>query len=361
MLAQPLRRKFNACLLSPTRVPPSRPDLRVVGTFNPGAILTGPQEVTLLVRVAEAPAETEPGWVGLPRWDVQRAEVVVDRFRAGEVTFLDPRVVLVHRTGFRRLTFLSHIAVWVSPDGRDLPAQPRHRWWPAAEWEEYGIEDPRITALQDRFWITYVAVSRHGAATALATTRDFIHIERHGIIFPPENKDVVLFPERLNGRFVAIHRPNPNQHFCAPEMWLADSPDLVHWGNHRPLWGATGSWDVGRVGGGAPPIRTPDGWLLIYHGNDLPPGGSGIGSYAAGALLLHPEDPGRILAMAGRILVPETPFETRGFVPNVVFPTAALVRDDSLWIYYGAADEHCAVVELDRGELLAALRPSPCG
>lgn len=353
----PLPRKTNLCLLQPSQVPPSRPDLRVVGTFNPGAIATGPREVTLLVRVAEAPAESTRGWIGLPRWDVDRGEVVVDRFREEEVLFVDPRVVVVRRTGYKRLTFLSHIAVYLSPDGQRLHPEPRHRWWPAQPWEEYGIEDPRITPLEGRFHVTYVAVSRHGACTALASTRDFTRFERHGIIFPPENKDVVLFPERLQQRYVAIHRPNPNQHFSAPEMWVATSPDLLHWGGHQPLWGATGTWDVGRVGGGTPPIRTPAGWLTLYHGNDRPPDGTGVGTYSAGALLLAPDDPTRVIAMAGRILVPETSFETQGFVPNVVFPTGIVERGPSLWVYYGAADENCAVVELDRDTLLQALQP----
>lgn len=329
----------------------------MVGVFNPGAVATGVKEVTLLVRVAEAAAEQRPGWVGLPRWDPETGGVVVDWLRENEVTVLDPRVVVVRQTGFKRLTFLSHLALYRSLDGLRLEPTPCHRLYPAREWEEYGIEDPRITPLEGQFWITYVAVSRHGAATALASTRDFRSFERHGVVFPPENKDVVLFPERVDGRFVALHRPNPNQHFAAPEIWLGFSPDLRHWGAHQPLLGATGRWDLGRVGGGTPPIRTERGWLCIYHGNDRAPDGEGVGVYSAGALLLDVEQPGRIRGLAGRIMVPETAFETRGFVPNVVFPTGLIPRGDSLWVYYGAADESCGVVELSLPEVLEACRP----
>ena len=107
------------------------------------------------------------------------------------------------------------------------------RFLPDSEMEEFGVEDPRITALGGRYYFTYVAVSRHGAATALASTTDFRQFERHGIIFCPENKDVVLFPEQVGGEFVALHRPNAATPFCRPEMWVARSPDLVRLGPPR--------------------------------------------------------------------------------------------------------------------------------
>ena len=117
--------------------------------------------------------------------------------------------------------------------------------------EEFGLEDPRITQIGDRFYITYVAVSRHGPATALASTTDFKTIERHGIIFCTENKDVVLLPERIGGEYVAIHRPVGDMPFSRPEMWTARSPDLIHWGRTSIFSGerATGpmaAWAPGR-------------------------------------------------------------------------------------------------------------------
>ena len=351
-----IERRFNRCLLRPADLPPSQPDVRVVGVFNPAAAAT-PEGVTLLIRVAETAREKRPGWVALPRWDLEAGRITMDWLREEEVDFLDPRMVIVKATGLRRLTFISHLTVATSRDGRALDTASSARFFPADENEEFGVEDPRLTPLDGRFYFTYVAVSPHGAATALASTTDFRRFTRHGIIFPPENKDVVLFPERIGGRFVALHRPNPHQHFAAPEMWLATSPDLRHWGEHQPFLGSGGEWDVGRVGAGAPPLRTEAGWLEIYHGNDRRPGKPGVGAYSAGLLLLDAADPARILAVRGRAMTPETDYERHGFVPNVVFPTAAVPRGENLLVYYGAADEACGVLEWRLADVLAALRP----
>ena len=126
-----------------------------------------------------------------------------------------------------RLTFISHLRVFTSRDGRTIDNLNGPMFLPANEMEEFGLEDPRITRIGDRYYITYVAVSRHGPATALASTTDFKTLDRHGIIFCPENKDVVLLPARVGGEYVALHRPLGNMPFCRPEMWIARSPDLV--------------------------------------------------------------------------------------------------------------------------------------
>ena len=349
-----IERVFNRCLLRPEDLAPSQADLKVIGTFNPGAVETA-DGVRLLVRVAETVREERPGYVALPRWDVGARRVVVDWLGEDEVDFEDSRVVIIKRTGLKRLAFISHLVMAHSPDGRSIDDLGPTRFLPSAEHEEFGVEDPRITPLEGRFHFTYVAVSRHGAATALASTTDFKTFERHGIIFPPENKDVVLFPERIGGHFVALHRPNPAQHFSPPEIWRATSPDLIHWGGHAPLLGGTGQWDAGRVGAGAPPLRTNAGWLEIYHGNNRRPGEIRVGRYSAGALLLDLEEPLRILATLGEILVPETDYERQGFVPNVVFPTGAIARGETILVYYGAADESCAVVEVRLRDLLTSL------
>jgi predicted GH43/DUF377 family glycosyl hydrolase len=347
-------RLLNRRLLHPADLRPSQEDLQVVGAFNPGAV-EGAGGVTLLVRVAETVREKRPGQVALPRWDVSSGRVATDWLAGDEVEFVDPRVVTVRCTGLRRLTFISHLKVVSSRDGISIDAIEPVPFQPAVEAEEFGVEDPRITLVDGRFYFTYVAVSRHGAGTALASTVDFKTFNRHGFIFPPENKDVVLFPERIGGQYVALHRPNPAQHFSTPEMWLAASPDLIHWGGHTPFLGGAGGWDAGRVGAGAPPIRTRAGWLEIYHGNDQRPGGAGVGRYSAGALLLDLENPRRILAARGEILVPETDYERDGFVPNVIFPTGIVQRGETVLVYCGAADSATAVVELRLRDLLNEL------
>lgn len=348
-----MKRLFNRCLLRPEDVQPSQEDLRVAGVFNPGVAST-PEGVVLLVRVAETPKERRTGFIGLPRWDFESARVSVDWVKEDEVVMDDPRVVRIRNSGLVRLTFISHLRIARSRGGREIDSIDEKRFEPATPTEEFGVEDPRITPVEDRYYITYVAVSRHGAATALASTTDFREFERHGMIFCPENKDMVLFPERIDGRFLALHRPTTATPFSKPEIWLANSPDLIHWGGHEPLLGGGGDWDIGRIGAGAPPIRTAEGWLEIYHGNDRRAGDSGIGKYSAGALLLDLENPRRIRRPLGKILTPETDYERRGFVPNVVFPTGIVPTGDTLLIYYGAADTATAVVELKLSEILGA-------
>lgn len=327
----------------------------MVGAFNPGAIERD-DGVTLLVRVAETAREQRSGCVALPRWDPLAGRAVIDWLSASEVIFDDPRVVTVRSTGLKRLTFISHLLVVRSRDGREIDQIGPTRFLPNGDTEQFGVEDPRITEFDGRFYITYVAVSRHGAATALATTSDFEAFTRLGVIFAPENKDVVLFPERIDGQCVALHRPNPAQHFTRPEMWRATSPDLIHWGGHAPLLGGEGPCEEGRIGAGAPPLRTPMGWLEIYHANGpTPDAGAGVGRYCAGAVLLDLRQPDRIVGRCPRLLVPEAPFERDGFVPNVVFPTGIVPREDTVLVYYGAADESTAVVELRLPDVLNAL------
>ena len=199
-----IRRLSTHLLLQPADVPASRPDFEVVGAFNPGAVRTA-DEVVLLVRVAERPRERRAGFTGLPRWE--RGEIVTDWVPDGELEPIDARVVRRKSDGLLRLTFTSHLRVVRCGEGRAVREVTGVTFRPHGEVEEFGVEDPRITPLNGRFYFTYVAVSRHGPATALASTSDFVTFERHGIIFCPENKDVVLFPEPIGGRFAALHRP----------------------------------------------------------------------------------------------------------------------------------------------------------
>jgi predicted GH43/DUF377 family glycosyl hydrolase len=358
-----IRRLFNACLCRPGDLRPSRDDLEILGTFNPGAIAFA-DEVILLVRVAERPTERRAGHTALPRWQTG-AGLTVDWIANDEIDFLDARVVQRKSDGLVRLTFTSHLRILRSRDGRSLDREDDARFEPQTEFEEFGVEDPRITRIGDKYWFTYVAVSRHGPATALASTTDFQTFKRHGVIFPIENKDVVLFPEAMGGAYVALHRPASRMCFSQPEIWLARSADMVHWGEHQVLLGAgtksddsgDSGWDGGRVGAGAPPIRCPDGWLEIYHGSTKPAGDSGVGAYSAGALVLDLDEPHRIVRKSAEpILAPEADFERAGFVPNVVFPTGVVEQGDTLLVYYGAADTVCAVAELSMADVLAATR-----
>src|SRR5262249_25555376 len=192
-------------LLRPEDVPPSRDDFEVVGVFNPGAVRAR-DEVVLLVRVAERPRERRPGYTGLPRWD-PASGLTVDWLPDAGLDAVDPRVGRRKADGLVRLTFTSHLRGVRCGDGRAVRGSTGVTVPPPEEVEEFGVEDPRITPLGSRLYFTYVAVSRHGPASALASTADFRTFERHGVGFCPENKDVVLFPETIGGAFAALHRP----------------------------------------------------------------------------------------------------------------------------------------------------------
>src|SRR5690606_16299222 len=138
---------------------------------------------------------------------------------------------------------------------------------------------------------------RHGAATALASTSDFQTFTRHGIIFCPENKDVVLFPGQMAGEYAALHRPVGGTAFSNPQMWVAWSPDVVHWGKHRYLYGGGQDWETGRVGAGAPPIALAQGWLEVYHANRRSAVPSKVGAYCGGVMLLDRDDPNQIISV----------------------------------------------------------------
>jgi predicted GH43/DUF377 family glycosyl hydrolase len=349
-----LRRLATKLLLRPENLPASRDDFEVVGAFNPGAVRMG-DEVVLLVRVAESPREKRHGFTGLPRWD-SFGELTIDWVPDAELEAIDPRVVRRKADGLVRLTFTSHLRVVRCGEGRSVREISDVAFRPQGEVEEYGVEDPRITSLNGRYYFTYVAVSRHGPATALASTADFRTFERRGIIFCPENKDVVLFPEKVGGDFVALHRPVCGTPFTRPEMWLARSPDLIHWGSHVPLALSGGEWQSGRVGAGTPPIRIPKGFLAIYHGNRKPTRPGEVGTYYGGAILLDAHDPSKILRrLPEPFFVPETEFELTGFVPNVVFPTGVVQDGEKLLVYYGAADAVTAVAEFSLRELVEGM------
>jgi beta-1,2-mannobiose phosphorylase / 1,2-beta-oligomannan phosphorylase len=334
---------------------PSQDGFEVIGAFNPGVVKTA-GEIVLLVRVAERPSERRFGFSGLPRWDADRG-TTIDWIADDELEWIDPRVVRCKCDGHTRLTFISHLKVVRSHDGLRISEFDDSHFLPESPLAEFGVEDPRITQLDGRFWISYVAVSRHGVATALASTEDFHTFTRHGLIFGPENKDVVLFPEQIDGQYVALHRPSGAAGFARPEIWLARSPDLLHWGEHQHLLSGEASWDALRIGAGPPPQRIDEGWLIIYHGAARPSRPGEAGAYSAGAMLLAHEDPSRVLRRSeGPLFSPLTDFECNGFVPNVVFPTGMVAENRSLLIYYGAADTVTAVIRMSIDEVLASMR-----
>ncbi len=197
--------------------------------------------------------------------------------------------------------------------------------------------DPRVTVLEDRYWITYANHdSVHGSRIGLAVTDDFETFRQVGNLSPAHNRNCVLFPEKVGGTYARLERPYAPVDTPA-EMWYAESPDLIHWGRWRPVMRPMPGWSEWKVGAGAPPLRTEEGWLIIYHGVHRTADGS---VYTMGAALLDLERPWILRARPENyLLAPTELYERVGDVMNVVFPCAAIAEPDGeLKVYYGAAD-----------------------
>ena len=206
--------------------------------------------------------------------------------------------------------------------------------------EAQGVEDPRVTKLDDTYVMLYTAYDGIHTQIAMATSEDLIRWKRHGIVLGYElfgnNKDAALFPERIGGRYCMMHRPEP-------DIYLAFSDDLHRWTDHVRIMEPVFEWERRKIGGGAVPIRTEAGWLVIYHGVDDDLG------YRLGVALLDLEDPTRVIARQPEpILEPAADWELTGDVNNVVFTCGAVLRDHELWVYYGAAD---TVIGLAKGRI----------
>ena len=250
--------------------------------------------------------------------------------------------------GYARLDRQGNLlARWPKPIlGREAPHELR------------GVEDPRVAKFDDRYYLVYVAYDGVTVRVCLASTADFQHLERHGIIIPEVwDKDAMFFPEQVKGQLVLMHRIEPNiqlaffkdmQHVLRPEKeyWRTHFNRLDDFTAMRPrFW-----WEARKIGGGAPPIPTPEGWLVIYHGVDDKL------VYRAGAALLDYENPLRVIARFPEpILAPERDFERVGDVPNVVFPTGTALFGDELLVYYGGADKAIGVATASLSELLHEL------
>ncbi|MCM3699745.1 glycoside hydrolase family 130 protein [Paenibacillus macerans] len=322
-------------------VAPSRPNFRVLGAFNAGVAQVR-DEIILLLRVSEAPVSDRGDEVLVPRLNEAGTDVLIERYDKADPSydFSDSRFVAKDGQTVM-LTSLSHLRVARSKDGVHFDIEPQPALFPEHALEAWGIEDPRVTQIGDMYYITYSSASARGVGVGLAETRDFRTFKRHGLMLAPENKDVMIFPEKINGKYYALHRPVPKS-FGSPEMWIAESPDLIHWGNHRFLMGLSEQgWDSARMGGGAVPIRTDRGWLALYHGADSKH------RYCMGAVLLDLKDPAKVIARSRvPVLEPETAYEVNGFFGGVVFSCGAILLDQTIRMYYGAADEVMAVVDI---------------
>ena len=345
-----LTRNPHNPLLRPADVTPWQPDFEVIGAFNAG-VTVYQNEILMLVRVAERPRTQIDGFVLCPYLD-DSGQLVIEQIALDDPEYdtSDPRLVFRRDSSQLLLTSMSHLRLARSHDGIQFEIDPLPWLIPQPPYERYGIEDARITQVDDVFYVNYSTVGPQGIATGLARTRDFQTIERLGIMLPPSNRDVTIIPACIGGRYYCYHRPMPSM-FGGLNIWGASSPDLMHWGDHHLLLTQSlDGWESGRIGGGAPPVRTERGWLSIYHAADSK------NRYCLGAFLTDLNDPLRVIARSAEpILVPEASYEVDGFFGQVVFTCGAIVDGDSLRIYYGAADESMALAEGSLSAILDSL------
>jgi len=217
--------------------------------------------------------------------------------------------------------------------------------------------DPRVVKLDGTYYIVW-CTDFGGAALGMGMTRDFKEFVRLENPFIPFNRNGVLFPRRVGGNYLLLSRPSDNGHTPFGDIFVSESPDLMYWGRHRRVMtrGGSGWWQSTKIGAGAIPIETTEGWLLFYHGVTTTCNGL---VYSIGAALLDLEIPARVLYRTrDYILTPEKPYETTGFVPNVVFPCATMqdAATGRIALYYGAADTYVAVAYAELDELVAYLK-----
>ncbi len=336
-------------LISPCDVKPSRSDFKVVCVFNTGVIRFN-GEVLLLLRVAEVPVNDNPAVYLTPIYSVEQGKIIVKKFDRTnrEIDFSDSRFIRTPDEQF--LTSISHFRIARSADGINFKIDDTPAMTPANEYEMFGIEDPRITLIGDTYYINYSCCAPAGVTTCLASTKDFKQFTRHGVIFTPDNKDVAIFPEKINGNYYAFSRP-ASAEYGRRDLWLAQSPDLICWGNHKRILSTSkDDWENGRIGCGAVPFLIEQGWLEIYHAADV------NNRYCLGAALLDKNEPWKVLARSATpILEPEADYEVHGFFGNVVFACGALFEDGIVKLYYGAADTCVAYAEIPLTDILDGL------
>jgi predicted GH43/DUF377 family glycosyl hydrolase len=259
----------------------------------------------------------------------------------------------------------SHLTVARSKNGIDnweIDSKPTFFPDPVNYPEEiYGIEDPRITYIDElgKWAIVYVAFSDSGPLPALAFTKDFRNFDRAGPLMPPDNKDAAVFPVRFKGKWAMLHRPAPNFHTLKANIWISFSCDMKSWEKPDVLMYARegGWWDAYKIGLSPQPLRTPEGWLIMYHGvRQTTP----KISYKLGLALLDLEDPTKVLRRSeGWIFGPREQYERSGDVNDVVFPCGWVQVGEELRIYYGSADTSVSVASAKMKDIMEFINGCP--
>ena len=347
-----IAKRFNQNpLLSPGDLKSSIDGLEITCLLNPG-VFQYQDKTWLIVRVAERPAQKENSISFPVLTDSGKIKIIEISKSDPELIATDARVI--NYKGVDYLTTLSHLRLLCSDDGISfyepedyLPLMGK------GNLQAFGIEDCRVTFLENKYYLTFTAVSENGVGVGLKTTTDWKDFQSYGMMLPPHNKDCAIFSEKINGLYYALHRPS-SVDIGGNYIWLTQSPDGIHWGNHQCIIKTRKDyWDSARVGAGAAPIKTEKGWLEIYHGANQQH------QYCLGAFLLDINDPSKVIARTeDPIMIPSATYETSGFFGNVVFTNGHVVHPDgdTITIYYGASDEFVCGAEFSIKEICSLLK-----
>jgi predicted GH43/DUF377 family glycosyl hydrolase len=335
-------------LLSPKDLKPSEENMIIECLLNPG-VFEYNGKIGLLVRVAERTVQKE-GVISVPVYNNQgKVEIFKFNLNDPKLDASDPRVI--NYDGIDYLTTISHLRLLFSDDGTTFYESKEYpSIFGEGEYESYGIEDCRVSKIEDTYHLTYTMVSSNGVGVGLKTTKDWKNFEKKGMIFSPHNKDCALFEEKINEKYFALHRPS-SPDLGGNYIWIAESPDGIHWGNHKCIAKTReGKFDCKRLGAGAAPIKTEKGWLLIYHGATME------NRYCLGAILLELDNPSKVIVRSEEpIMEPISEYEQTGFFGNVVFTNGHIVKGDTIQMYYGASDEFVCQANLSIKEILKTL------
>lgn len=336
-------------ILTTKDIKPSQPDLQVECVLNPG-VFSFEGKTWLLLRVAERPVQKE-GFISFPVLQEDGTMKILEFDKNDpNINLSDARMV-----GYKDKTYLStisHLRLVCSDDGAHFyePDDFPTKIFGQGALETFGIEDSRVSLIEGMYHLTYTQVSESGVGVGLMRTGDWRNFSREGMIIPPHNKDCALFEEKIGGKYYCLHRPSGIA-LGGNFIWIASSPDLLHWGGHHCIVRTReGWWDSARVGAGAAPIRTDAGWLEIYHGADA------NHRYCLGAVLLDLENPAKVLARShDPLFEPVADYEKTGFFGNVVFSNGHLVDGDKITLYYGASDEVICGATLSIEQILSEI------
>jgi predicted GH43/DUF377 family glycosyl hydrolase len=264
----------------------------------------------------------------------------------------DPREYSYRGKGY--LSSISHLKFFESEDGQSFMPSDLPSIWGQGQGESFGVEDCRVNPMvdEDRFILTYTAVSPDGYSIGAKLTQDFESYDTIGNLFPIPNKDGCIFPKQINEQYISINRPT-GAIVGGCDIWMSSSPDLVHWGKHYCLIRRrAGMWDSHRIGINGPPIECQEGYLIFYHGVD------GGHQYCMGAALLDKADPTVVLSRSEEPLMkPVEAYEKEGFFGGVVFSCGQIVKGDDITMYYGAADTVICGCKFSLRDVLKSLKP----